>query len=594
MAKQLVQRPFAATPALGDNSQVAISPNGNWLLVCNENATPSLYKWSGTTYVAVTGAIPNTAGKTISSGDWSEDGLFLVLQTNTNLQLRSFNDTTGATVILDDVAPSRSGATVRHFFGDHYVGIKTRASSGTIAEWYRHDRTTNTLTRRTSYTSGTSSSIMSFAVMKNKKSLLIAWRNLNGNGIRVTYFNESSGVNTFGTLVALESIGATTTTRPVDVAVSDDENYFFRVGDDNLTWNRAGTIAANGQSLSVAPYDSVTLGTPASLTGFIFSSDAVFRGSRVLSASTYDTYNIFNDGTYTENLGEILPIDGRASGFGKFNTSGSKANSKTPAKVWVFLSEGSPSVAVYEEVISDDQISFFASTPMADAFTVMQKAETITIGDISPMGNSWVITDVPHVVNAQAEAPMGDAWFVNVGQNSTNIAIAPLGEATFDIPNSFYEFTAEAPMGDAWFVTDFNTNELFALAPIGDATITFTPAWILADAVAPMGDASFDIPNVYVESLTAEAPMGDASFDIPNVYVRALFALAPKGDAWFTTQLGDYRFVALAPLGDASVSVSVPNTVDIIAAAPMGDAGIGLDEINLICRRRSMMIIQVL
>lgn len=603
MVRQLVQRPFAATPAaLGANAQVSVSPNGKYVLVCNEAANPTLYQWDGTNYVVIANAVA-TAGKIAYSGAWSADGLFLLLQTDSTLQLRSFNDATGATAILDDTVAARAGATIRHFFDNHYVGIKTRTSTGVIAEWYKHDRTTNKLTRITSYTSGANSSIMAFAVLKNKKSLFIAWRNANGNSVRVCYFNESAGSYTFGTTSQLESGGSDVTGTPIDVAVSDDENYWFRVGNEQTTRNRAGTIAANGQSITVSDYDSAALGEAASLTAFIFGSKQVFRGKGDTGTAPFDTYNMFNNGVYSANVGEVIPMDNRTVGFARYYPSGSKDSSTTARKVWAFLSRtgGAPSVAVYREVVSNDTVTLVDIGPMGNAFTSLRKYESVQLiqvgpmgdawasmltddsvrlSDIGPMGDAFVTTFEPQIIRALAVGPMGDAAFTTIGQHFINLAIAPMGDAWAWIPNENMTLVDSGPMGDAFVTTqEFSGVDVLAIAPMGDGLITFSPQWQFLEAVGPMGDASFDIPNVYVNALDATGPMGDATFDIPNVYFRSLFAVGPMGDA--TARFEKFptvEAVAVAPMGDAFVSIRLNGTrfVDI---GPMGDASFDIPNV---------------
>lgn len=294
---------------------------------------------------------------------------------------------------------------------------------------------------------------------------------------------------------------------------------------------------------------------------------------------------------------------------------------------------------------------------IGDAFARMQKKESATLIDAGPMGNAWVtsvsnetvrLSDIgpmgdailrlamPESTNLLAIAPMGDATLRTIGQHFINLAIAPMGDAALVIENVSFDFLAVAPMGDATLVTvEFDNVEFADTGPMGDATITFTPQWSYLEAVAPMGDATFVIPNVYVNGIQAIAPMGDASVVIPNVYVRRLFAqglmgdaraiitgavsdllaVGPMGDASFDIPnvyfdaldaqgpMGDASFDipnvyfdaldARGLMGDATVEINVPPTGSLVATGIMGDAAVGLHDVDFVCRRRNMIIIQV-
>lgn len=617
MVQQLAQRPFSVAPAdPGSNAQVAISPNGKWVLVFSDSTTPALYRWTGTAYVAAT-ALPNAAGKIITSGAWSPDGAFLLLQAGTTLQLLSFNDSTGAAALLHDAAASRQNSIIRHFYNDYYVGIRVRVASGVIAEWYKHDRTANTLTRVAAYTSSSSSIIMAFDVCRAKRSLLIAWRNTNGNSVRMCSFNEANNTYSFSTTVGMEAGESNPNNIAIDVAASDDENYWYRVGNDQASRCRAGTISADGATLAAQSYNAATLGGPGTLAAFMFGSTAIFRGASDQGTAPYDTYNLFSAGDYAQNTIEVTPIANRTRGFGRFFNSGCRDKSKTQRKIWAFISQPSstaPHVTVYQEQTQNDIAELVAMAPMADAFARGQIHESMTAVAVAPMGDailSSVLNDTARLNAAApmadatadllqneafelvADAPMADAranMLVNyqadliadvpmadarvnalTDRQADLVADVPMASAVLDVPvNLIFDGAADAPMAFASISLEAVELTLEALAPMSDAWIQLTDAQFIAEGCAPMSEAIFAATGSFVDAL-AVSPMADANFDIPNVNVQGFEGLAPMADALMSASTSVLSLIALAPMADAILGIN--NTyAQIAAVAPMADA----------------------
>lgn len=284
----------------------------------------------------------------------------------------------------------------------------------------------------------------------------------------------------------------------------------------------------------------------------------------------------------------------------------------------------------------NDAYSFFGIGAMGDGFSTMRTNDTVSLFAVGPMGDAVLDTFEPMVINAMAIGPMGDATLRTIGPHFINLAVGPMGDAWAWIPNENLTFGDVGPMGDAVLTTtEFTNVEAMAIGPMGDGLITFSPQWAFMGDIGPMGDATVEIPNVYVTGMEAVGPMGDATVEIPNVYVKSLFARGPMGDAtasferWTTTDfvavgpMGDavvsFRgngsnlvalgpmgdavveipnvyfpaLVAVGPMGEAFVDVDIPPHMRLDAVGPMGDAAIGLESIDTICRRRSMIIVQV-
>lgn len=263
-----------------------------------------------------------------------------------------------------------------------------------------------------------------------------------------------------------------------------------------------------------------------------------------------------------------------------------------------------------------DSVSFIQAGPMGDAWATFAANGTTDLFAQAPMGDAILVLSSPESTRFMAIAPMGDAWFTTIGQHFINVAVAPMGDAWLNIENVSFDFVAQGLMGDAWLNTvEFTGTDLFAQGPMGDATITFSPQWMFVEPMGIMGEAHFDIPNVYVPELFAQAPMGEAYFDIPNVYVRSLVAVAPMGTATLQTSRAVTSFVAQGIMGEASFDIpnvyveaaqaqgimgeafldlNNPPHGNLVAVAPMGDAAIAFNIDDLVCRRRSMMFIQVL
>lgn len=617
MAKQLIRRPVVNAPTSNsDNAQVSISPDGNWLLWFNSTTVGRLYKWDGTNYVEVA----FNAGATIYHAAWTPDMAYLILTTSIaaqRTQLRSFNSTTGATAILSGLSTgSVDNSTILHFYGDYFVTCTTNANAASVRVLLLN-RTTNVLTVVATYAiTVIANTVYSIEPMENKRQIAIV-QNASGTIYTSLLLFDAAG-GTLTRSASRQSIPA-----GYGLGISESENFWHAVSPASGNSARAGTINAAGNDVTkydVSVYPNPVANFPAYQTRFMFDDTAVFFGMGVAAADgKFDQYLKFNNGAFSANDGEIIQMSANVGPFKTTRTSGASSKSRTARAIWAFLHEGSnnPAVSVFVETIQNLEATLLAQGVMGDARSSMVVDLSARFFAQGIMGDAFVTTIEPAAIRFGGTGIMGDATFTTIGQHFINVAMGVMGDATLDIANTYFEaLEAQGLMGDAILTTvEFTGTDILAIGPMGDATITFSPQWTFIEPVGLMGDAVVEIPNVYVPEMLAIAPMGDAVVEIPNVYVRSLFAQGIMGNA--TVQLtgsgvnlraqgimGDavveipnvyvFELSAQGIMGEATVDINVPPTTVLVAQGLMGDAAIATNDEDFICRRRSMMIIQVI
>jgi len=492
--RQLVARPMASPPTgAGQMAQVVISPDGKWVLWCNANTAPRLYKWDGATY----NEVPFTAGGTIYHAAWTNDMTYLVLVTGISgqtVQLRSFNATTGATVVLGGVAGVLANSTILHFHDDDFITCLTGNFTGNTMRAVRINRTNGTISIIASINiASTANSFNSVAVLRNKQAILLEQRE-NAINYMSLFKVDISGA----TFVRTSRVNLNDPERAFAVDVTINEGRWHRASRTiAANGSRTGTINADATEITMEPESSYPgntagVGQAGVFSAYVFGEAALFIGRETQTPP--DVYEIYNPVTrsFVPNGTQITPINPQPGGFTGYKDSGALAKSWVRPRIFAmnFTPGVSPSMVVYEEVEKNDEVTLIADAPMADAIMTTQTNMSARFLADAPMADAVfaAVTDIS--ADIVAMAPMATAFLTTIGQNVRFVADAPMADATFDTETGTVIIDTLAPMATAILRTQQNEiANIGAIVPMAEAVLTTAETTTRLVADAPMADA---------------------------------------------------------------------------------------------------------
>lgn len=647
MPHQLVRRAINVTglgTSPGSGTHANISPSGDAIFMSNSGYVPAFFKWNGSSYEQIPTGISAT---NYVSGVWTEDENYMIMQQNvaaTAWQIWSYNKSTGAIAQVNSqsttIIPAPTPGVLQRLGGDYFLHYRTNVAAGSV-RILKLDRTTTPFSIAVVATYAITVIDDSLqgpaAVLPGKNAFIAPKRRGTAYDLALFVFNPTAGTLTVASQV---DPGLTSTPRGLTVT---ENGLNFHANGNNTANARSGKIAADLSALTLTP-TSVYPGSPTVISKGVYVSQYVFKDNGILytqGGTPYDRYNVVaSDGTISVDTdGSILNMDSAPNSFSQ--QTGYKVNdySLSNPRIHVFMQFNSnvPVVTAYREVVANIQTNLFAQGVMGDAFTrttdrstrlfaqgVMgdawsqyQAKENTRFSDQGPMGDAWSTTREFDTLNMIAAGVMGDSFASFLVEESTDLfALGPMGDAAFRGTSEQTMFFAQGVMGDAWApvmvrdsvsfgdlglmgdarsIVQVNDEYSFVgIGPVADAFAVISDENITLTAVAPMGDAFGRFSDERV-SFFGLGPMGDA-FTRLNVQETALFfAQGAMGDAFASFEEDSISSLldALGPMGDAFATT----TNDFIYAdgfGLMGDAAVGTLVIPRGCRRRNMMVQNVL
>lgn len=405
--------------ALSTNGQTTMSPDGNWVAVCDNNTTPALMKWNGSTYV---NTAFNSGGGTVLHMAWTPDMAYLVVLTTTLIRLIAFNTNTGTGTVYNTVASPPAG-TIKHWYDDVFVVVNTQSTSGNALQVFSIDRGANTIARFGQYSLGSTGGIrlVSFDTLASPRIILVDYWNASGNHIRNLTI-DGAGVLTLGPANTVNNNATRTTTTAI--MASKAGNAWYRVAPAGASYCRYGGIDGGGGIGLDGNYPGALGVANASMCAFMFDDTAVFHGT---NTAPFDVYNERNKttGAITENTLDIQPIEtADAFAFARLTRpSGVISCSKTTPVRWAMVTNNlNPGVVVYEEKETGPIIDIGGLAPAHDGWMVTAAMESVSIVGDAPAHNGWLDLVVNVTMDAIGEAPARDG-FAELEQNATITAI---------------------------------------------------------------------------------------------------------------------------------------------------------------------------
>lgn len=600
MAEKLKSRPINSAPTnLGVNAAVSLSWTGKWLHLFDSTEVTRTWRWNGSAYEYLGDTLVNG----LQFGEMTEDETYIVglnSGTTQRLQLRTVNPTTGATTIVHGLSSTTipvemDGGLIR-ITGDYYV-VYNRNKAPASIYLVKLDRATNTLIlKHTISITNVVFALLSYATkVPGKPAIMYAQRldtNVSVNILRVNLATEQLQSPT-----ALTT-GPNSTGGFTSVAISDDALFWYGQHPTNPTLNRRGTINSTFSGLTLTG-TTIPTAKAGVFSAFAFQSRGIFT-PKVTAGGPYDQYQLFNaaTGAISDDVpGTFSPMDAPAGQFSPTEVRRNYDSTPNYPRKYAMMGDrsltGVQGLYVYEEIAPTD---FFAQGLMGDAFSSMQPNTTLNLRAEGLMGDAFSSMLVRESTLLFAQGIMGDATIRASDQSGILLAQGVMGDAwATAVVEESVRFSDYGLMGDAYSLIQVNDAYSFVgIGPIADAFAVMSDENASFVAVAPMGDAFVRFSDERV-TFFAAGPMGDA-FSVINVdETTALFAQGVMGDAFALTDEDDFPvlFEAEGIMGDA-FAITTGDFTTMIAMGIMGDAGIGMSIIPRGCRRRAMMVQNVI
>jgi len=609
MAKQLVRYAMnPEVPSLNNFFGIAISPNSRMVIMYNRNSGIAMAVWlrdANNVYQQITG---QPFIESNGMAEFTADGQYLITSsanTARRVQVWSVNYTTGLMTLVNSITstvlPIQSDGTLIRLSGDYFVTWLGFNAAGTMYV-LKLDRTTSPVSVVQVASFPVTDVNLAFdgqaAVIPGKNALVVG-RRLDSTGnrnIAIMKFDPTAG-----TLTQTAAASSGTAVSTSGYAVSDDGLHYIMQGATTAANARHGAIAADLSSITAVAFPTAFAGltrTPV----FLLNNSISFYGA-VSGTQPLDKYIKWTPAYVpSDNDGEVLPATPQpALSFSNRDQKTQVQKALEFPNIFAVRHASTsdttlPGVSVYRAIVENTQLNLLATGPMGDAFAAMQRHETTNFVDSGPMGDAFASVEPFRTADLYAIGPMGDAFVRASDQSIVAFDTGPMGDAFAQVlVDDSVNMIAVGPMGDALSIVQVNDEYSFVgIGPIADAFATFSDERVSFEALGPMGDAFTRLSD---ERLTFAGlgPMGDAWANATVHDSADLFATAPMGDAFFETkeEVIDSLLFATGPMGDA-LATTTNSFLKGVALGPMGDAGIGLSSIPRGCRRRSMMVLNVL
>lgn len=603
LKRQVMNPEFGAMAS--NNVSLMLSPNGRMLVVFNIGAVPRVWLRNTTTkaYNEVTGQ-PFT--ENIFAADFTADGQYLITISSTTANrfgVWSVNYTTGVLTFVKYVSasliPAASNSVIRRLNDDHFVVFLSGFGGGSNVRIVKLDRTQTpaTMVLVTEFAiAGTNEALDAQIGIIPGKDAFIAAKRVDATGNRdITLFKFNRAVPSLTISAAVSFQSAIST---AGIAVSTDGKHYAVQGTSQNGQARHGNIAADLSSLTIDVFPST--GRRAVVQEFAFGNSVLFQGGNN-GTTPFDIYINF-DANYvaSNNDGTVLPISPAPPIYSSLANNVQSMRSVTanpPVIAARHVNTVTPDgISIYEEFVENTLTTLFAQGVMGDAFALTVPNTTIDYRAEGVMGDAFAGVLVRDSAELFALGVMGDAIVRGTSERTEFLAQGPMGDAFAGmLIRDNVTFAAVGPMGDAISLVQVNdAYSLVGIGPVADAFAILSDENASFQAVAPMGDAFALLSDERV-TFAAVGPMGEAWSNI-NVHESTSFmAVGPMGEAILIIQDQSLQLdlEAVGIMGDA-FSITTDSFVNAMAVAPMGDAGLGLFSVPKGCRRRNMMVLNVL
>lgn len=597
MVDKLKRRLFDINPGVATaNWSIFLSSTGKFAIIWNDTAAPIGWRWNGTQYQQIGSALIPPA----YFGEMTQDesyAICLMPSTTQRLQLRTVNPTTGEQIAVGGLTSTQittlATARIKRIWGDYFL-ITPFRDSGYIYV-VRINRADNTLTVTWSYnlTDNRFYYYSDFCPHPTKPGGIIT------QGYSATEYGiKILALNTTTEALIINGAEIRMAASPYsNVDVSDDGNRWYAQHPTDPTLNRIGTM--NIDNRTATANGSTPAGLSSLWSGFVFSDKGILF-PKTTTPGPYDRYQLHSAGVITPDTGAFDPMDQPTGPFSSVQGRRNYEKSFSKPRVFAFVTDRasnvSPGLYVYEEGVGNEKATLFAQGVMGDAFSSMQPNTTLNLRAEGLMGDAFSSMLVRESTLLFAQGIMGDATIRASDQSGILLAQGVMGDAwATAVVEESVRFSDYGLMGNAYSLIQVNdAYSFFGIGPIADAFAVMSDQNISFVAVAPMGDAFVRFSDERV-TFFAAGPMGDA-FSVINVdETTALFAQGVMGDAFALTDEDDFPvlFEAEGIMGDA-FAITTGDFTTMIAMGIMGDAGIGMSIIPRGCRRRAMMVQNVI